>query len=256
MARWRAVTARVDEAVGFLESLGVPVDRAGLTSFLAGKGDQVTDLALAYACLRGDERAARHFEAAVLPTAARALDRVGTPPTIRDDVISWLRGELFGRERGSIFSGYSGRSPLDGWLRAIVVNEARRRGKQQGRDVTPEAAEELPMPEASLGALRGAHGADFTLALKDAFAALTRAERTLLRQSFLDGLSIDTLAKLYDVHRATVARRIVAAKEQLATGTRARLKERLGIGDSTANGLVTLDNLDESLSHLLRQTRR
>lgn len=239
-----------------LDALGVAVDRPSLTAFLAGKGPHVGDLALAWALARGDDAAAQHFERHLLPGVVRALGRLGHSATLVDDVIGWLRGELFGRDRGSSFAGYSGRSPLAGWLRAIVVNEAMRRSRRRAREVTVEAAEALPVPEASLGALRGAHGAAFTSALREAFAALTREERTLLRQSFLDGLSIDTLAKLHDVHRATVARRIVAAKAFLAEGTRARLKEALGIGDSTANGLVTLDNLDDSLSDLLRQTRR
>lgn len=247
----------VDEAVASLEALGVRVDRPALAAVLAAKKSPfVTDVALAWACAAGDERAARHFEARYVPQARRALTKLGFEGTLQDDVVSWLRGELFGRDRGSLFMGYSGKSPLEGWLRAIVVNEAMRKQKQRGRDVTPEAAAEIPVPEARLNALRGAYGKEFTAAIKESFAALTVEQRNLLRQSFLDGLSIDALARLYGVHRATVARRIVAAKEALSSGVKARLKQVLGLGSSGVEQVVTLENLEESLSAVLRRTQR
>ncbi len=251
------MTSRVAQAQTWLESLGVKVDEDSLSSFLAARSGSthLEDLALAWACSVGDEAAARHFEARFIPHAHKALSKLGYQATVRDDVVSWLRGELFGRDRSS-FQGYSGKSPLEGWLRAIVVNEAMRKNKRRGRDVTPEAAADIPVPEASLNALRGAYGAEFTAAMKESFAALTVEQRNLLRQSFLDGLSIDALARLYDVHRATAARRVGAAREALSDGVKARLKERLGLGSSTVEQVVTVDNLQESLSALLRHTKR
>lgn len=240
----------------FLESIGAAIDRPALSTFLERRGPHVTDLALAWACSRGDEGAARYFEREVLPSAAQALARLGHDASLRDDVVSWLRGELFGRERGSSFAGYSGKSPLEGWLRVIAVNEAMRRNKRRVREVEADVADAIPVPEANLNALQGAHGQAFTTALREAFAALSIEQRNLLRQSFLDGLSIDALAKVHGVHRATVARRIVAAKDALTAGVRERLQERLGIGASTADGLVTLENLEESLPKLLRETKR
>lgn len=251
------MTSRVDQAAEWLQALGVTVDRPALSAFLSARAGSphLEDLALAWACAAGDPAAARVFEARFIPNAHKALAKLGYQSTVQDDVVSWLRGELFGRDRSS-FTGYSGKSPLEGWLRAIVVNEAMRKNKRRGRDVTPEAAADIPVPEAGLNAMRGAYGAEFTTAMKESFAALTVEQRNLLRQSFLDGLSIDALAKLYDVHRATAARRIVAAREALSEGVKARLKERLGLGSSTVEQVVTLDNLQESLSALLRHTKR
>jgi RNA polymerase sigma-70 factor (ECF subfamily) len=162
--------------------------------------------------------------------------------------------ELFARDQGPLFDTYSGRSDLGGWLRAIVVHEGVRRSKKQRREVTPEGLEELPMPDVELSALKGAYGPQFTQALSSAFAALTVEQRNLLRQSFLDGLSIDVLAKLLDVHRATAARRVQAARQALVDGVRAKLKESLKLGDETVDELITLGNLEQSLSGILRKT--
>lgn len=47
----------------------------------------------------------------------------------------------------------------------------------------------------------------------------------MLRLSLLEGLGIDAIARIYDLHRATVARRIARARESVAEGARRRLGE-------------------------------
>ena len=85
-----------------------------------------------------------------------------------------------------------------------------------------------------------------------AFRALPVETRNLLRQYFLDGLTIDALAQMYRVHRATAARRVQAAREALTANVRARLKAELKIADSSIERLITADNLEVSLSKILR----
>ncbi|MBL0219087.1 MAG: hypothetical protein IPQ07_35110 [Myxococcales bacterium] len=77
----------------------------------------------------------------------------------------------------------------------------------------------------------------------------------MLRQYFLDGLTIDVLAELYQIHRATAARRVAAARERLVDSVRGMLKAELGMGDHSVDEIITLSNLDESLGTLLRLTR-
>lgn len=246
----------VDQAVKSLTDLGAKVDKRALAKWLTGKpSNHLEDLALAFACARGDEAAARHFEKRWMPVAARSLQKVGIDASLVDDVLSWLRVELFARDQGPLLDTYSGKSDLGGWLRAIVVHEGIRRAKRQRRDVTAEAANEIPMPDVELTALRGAYGKQFTQAITETFATLSVDQRNILRQSFLDGLSIDVLAKLYNVHRATAARRIQSAREALVAGVRERLKASLGLGESGVDELITLNNLQQSLSGLLRKTK-
>lgn len=244
-------------ARAFLTSIGAKFDEAKLAKWLVRGGNtpHVEDFALAFACSEHDEAAVRHFEKHVMPLALRALRGLRLDDdALVEDVLGWLRFELFAREAGPLISTYSGRSDLGGWLRAIVLHEALRRQKKKRREVTPEALEQLPMPDVELSAMRGAHGAAFTRALDQSFRAMPVQERNLLRQSFLDGLSIDVLSQLYGVHRATAARRVVAAREALVVGVRERLRAELRLDESGLDSLITLSNLDESLAGLLRRT--
>src|SRR5262249_39658610 len=90
-------------------------------------------------------------------------------------------------------------------------------------------------------------------AFKEAFAALSAAQRNLLRLYYLDGLTIDEIAAIKRIHRATVARRIAHCREQVATHTHQALVERLGISSSQVDSLMRLvrSHLDLSLDRWL-----
>src|SRR5439155_27001611 len=89
-----------------------------------------------------------------------------------------------------------------------------------------------PDPETAL--LRARYASAANEALREAFASLDARERNLLRQHFVDRLSIDDLGPLYGVHRATVARWLERAREALEARTRKLLMERLDVGGGTA----------------------
>lgn len=210
-------------------------------------------LALVFACLEGDSAAVRHLEATHFSKVRSALKKMNVGG-LEDELIDWLRFELFAREQGPLLETYTGKGDLTGFLRAIAVHEALKRLKKQKREVTPEAVAELPMPEVELAAMKGAYGKQFTRALEESFRSLELAERNLLRQYFLDGLSIDALAKLHDIHRATAARRVNAAKDRLTERVKQRLITELQLGESSVREVITLSNLDESLGTLLRKS--
>jgi RNA polymerase sigma-70 factor (ECF subfamily) len=69
----------------------------------------------------------------------------------------------------------------------------------------------------------------FKEAFREALGELAPNERALLKQSLLDGLSIDALAGLHQVHRATAARWVAAARERLITATRARFQAKVRV---------------------------
>lgn len=210
-------------------------------------------LALVFACLQGDSAAVRQLEAAHFPKVRSALKKMNVGG-LEDELIDWLRFELFAREQGPLLETYTGKGDLTGFLRAIAVHEALKRLKKQKREVTPEAVAELPMPEVELAAMKGAYGKQFTRALEESFRSLELPERNLLRQYFLDGLSIDALAKLHHIHRATAARRVNAAKDKLTERVKQKLIAELQLGESSVREVITLSNLDESLGTLLRKS--
>jgi RNA polymerase sigma-70 factor, ECF subfamily len=75
----------------------------------------------------------------------------------------------------------------------------------------------------------------------------------LLRYSVIDGWNVDRIAELYGVHRATAARRVAAAREQLGESIRAELAARLEISTDEVDSIVRLvqSRVDVSLARLL-----
>lgn len=252
------MTEELRDAWRVLADQGIAIPEHDLVAAVQaklGSSTRIADLALAVACERGDDAAIRLFERTHLAMAKRALAKLKINPAIVDDVLGWMRFELFVRPAPTLISTYSGRGDLASWTRTIGVHEAVKRARRARREVSPELAPELPVPAPELVAMRGAYGETFTRALSSAFAKLEANERTLLRQYFLDGLTVDVLAELYQIHRATAARRVTAARERLVDSVRAMLKTELNIGDHSVDEIITLSNLDESLGTLLRRTR-
>ena len=245
-AAWRTLA---DQGIAIPEDELVAALRARL-----GESTRVADLALAVACEHKDTAAIAMFERTHLAMVRRSLGKLKINPAIIDDVLGWMRFELFVRPAPTLITTYTGRGDLGSWSRAIGVHEAVKRARRLRREVSPDLAPELPVPAPELVAMRGAYGQAFTQALSSAFGKLEAPERTLLRQYFLDGLTIDVLAELYQIHRATAARRVAAAREQLVDSVRSILKKELGIGDQSVEEIITLSNLDESLGTLLRHT--
>jgi RNA polymerase sigma-70 factor (ECF subfamily) len=124
-----------------------------------------------------------------------------------------------------------------------------------GREIPTEAAEladrmRQPSVDPRLDDLRRRYRGDFAAAFRAALAALPVRERNLLRQHHMDGLTIDQLAGLYRVHRATAARWVARARTTLSGETRRRLMERLGVATQDADSIIRLvrSQLDLSLS--------
>ena len=262
-----ALRAEVDAACQALAAHGIAVAAEELTQELRRRAAatpqaaslRAFELGLAWACLRRSEPAIAYFERTYFSGAARALARMRLSATLTEDVLGWMRFELFVRPQGALLANYSGRGDLGSWVRAIAVHEALKRARRAQREVAPEQAAELastvPLPDAELVAMRGAYGAELTRALADSFASLSTAERNLLRQYFLDGLTIDALARLYKIHRATAARRVAAARELLVDRVRQALARDLALSEAGVDQVITLSNLNESLGQLLRATR-
>ena len=79
----------------------------------------------------------------------------------------------------------------------------------------------------------------FRSAIEETLAGLTKRERSLLRLHFLDGLNIDAIASIYRVHRATVARWLVAIRNRALADPRGRLALHLGGTPSELRSLIS-----------------
>lgn len=95
----------------------------------------------------------------------------------------------------------------------------------------------------------------FKSAFASAFDAPEPRERTLLRWSVLDGLSLDELARLLRVHRATAARRVAVVRERLSALTREHIQVRAGlsVGEYESTFRLVESQLEISVSRIFAE---
>ena len=105
-------------------------------------------------------------------------------------------------------------------------------------------------PEISL--LRERYREQVHAALREAIAQLPERQRNVLRQYYIDGLTIDQLAALYRVDRATTARWVVASRSAVLAGVRTELTAALGASTEEIDSILRLvrSQLELSLRHL------
>jgi RNA polymerase sigma-70 factor (ECF subfamily) len=222
----------------FLQHLAERMSAARAASFAAVPA---ADLYIARACLDGDPIALRAFEARYFADLGPILGALGAADQ-RDEVAQALRELLLIGSRPAL-AGYAGLGSLRGWLRSITVRTARRlrRGDSRTQPVDDSFFLDLAAADnVELRQMKETYRAELNASLRRALDAMTPRQRNLLRQQYLDGLSIDELGRLYGVHRATAARWAQAARHDLITATRRLLDERLALTDSEFRSLVRL----------------
>ncbi len=218
------------------------------------------DLWLACACCRGDSRAIAAFERTYAPEIGAALRRLRDQALLPDDFRQILRHRLFvgDGEVGPAIERYSGHGNLGAWVRVTAMRTAINATRNKPRPDRPGEGDELFELEPSredpeLDHLKRTYRDAFTRAFLDTVAALPVADRTLLRQSVMHGLTVREIARIQGVHHATVARRIAAAREQLIAGTRTILALRLAVSPRELDSIMMLiqSRLDVSLARAL-----
>jgi RNA polymerase sigma-70 factor (ECF subfamily) len=222
---------------------------------------RVEDLYLACACGRGDPRAVAHLET-LLGEARAALSRSGVVPDDAAEALQQVRCELLtagGGGRPGILA-YSGRGRLGAWLRVIAVRTALKAAQRGARIVAvdDDVLEALgPGRDAELDAMRTLYRAELKIAFAAALSDLTPRQRNLLRHAVIDRLSIDDLAALYRVHRATSARWLADARAEVIERTRDHLMQKLGIGHSGLASIFRLvrSECDPSICRLLAEAQ-
>jgi RNA polymerase sigma-70 factor (ECF subfamily) len=228
---------------------GVNVDKAFFAErirILAVEEDQLLtlagDLYLASACLARDKEGVLAFEKGFLAPVPRLLTRVALSPHQEDELRQQLRIKLLVGPAPKI-GEYRGMGPLGGWVRVCALRLALdlKLGADNRRS-DGDALDALMVGgtggEIQLDAEH--HRAAFQAALQESLAGLSPREKTLLRLHFLDGMSIDAIGIVFRVHRATVARWLVAIRTQVLDRVRVKLALEIGASPSEAQSLVRL----------------
>ncbi len=250
-----AALAALDEAVGaaLAERADLGVSRDELAAAIAARlpeGDtraeiarvRAVDLLLAQAAARGTPEALRLVEAETFGEIAFALSKVRSPMTA-DEVAQALRAKLFvatGEQPAGI-ARYSGAGSLKAYVRVavmrLVLNAATRQPRE--RALSDEMMEAIPEGtlDPELEHARRLYKAELEEAFGVAAAELDDRERALLRHT-LAGLTVDQVGAIYDVHRATAARWIAAARQRLERRVREVLRAKLGAGDESLDSVL------------------
>jgi RNA polymerase sigma-70 factor, ECF subfamily len=216
---------------------------------ITGRG---ADLYLAWACAERDKAALSYFERIFLPAVDGYVGRLGLAEAVVDDVRQELRIRLLVGDDPRI-GQYSGRGPLAAWVRMAAIRVAlslleRSKLRSHARDVSALGALVGEQTSPELAAVRHRHGSAFQAALERSLDALGARDKTLLRMHFIDQLNIEAIGRIYRVHRATVARWLVAIRRRVLENLRTELSLDLRASTSEFRSMLAVVRGDLELS--------
>ncbi len=197
----------------------------------------MTEVELAAACLAGEPAAVAELESTAFAEARAHLGALGFAATVIDEALQRARTRLI-VDRG--LAGYRGRGPLSMFVRTAVVRLAIDGLRAIRRDVELGELVCAPCADPELEYMRTLYAEHLVGAVRDAWARLAAHERFVLSLRIYDNMSIDDIARVYQVHRASAARRAASARSALITHTRSCLRDRLAVGDATVDSILRI----------------
>jgi RNA polymerase sigma-70 factor (ECF subfamily) len=253
------VTAAFQEANRALPGVSVTVEcfAARLEQNAVREDDlksRPADLLLACACAQGDRWAIEHFEYRYLSHVAAFTRNVKLDTSALEEVKQRARVKLLvGNPPG--IAGYRGRAALRAWVRVSVLrlalDLAADANRSEDSHLLDAVAALQDTPE--LSAARHLYRERLQLALEAALERLEPRKKTILCLSAVDNLNVDAIGLIYGVHRATVARWLVAIRSEIFQSLRTDLGLKRPASSSEVRSLVELlrDQLHISVSQML-----
>ena len=204
-----------------------------------GMGLQTGDLYLACACAHREVNGLRAFDQLLVRRVPAWLRGVTRDASLVDEVCQAVRelALLSTDQRPPRIASYSGRGPLDAWLRVVAVREAVRLVAKTGKGHFGTAPVQ-PVLDPYLDALRRRHQPEMAAAVEAAIKMLDLRERNMLRLYYFDGLSIDQIAVSYQLSGATISRRLKAARAEILEHFTAMARKTLNLTEQELVSLV------------------
>lgn len=237
-ARARHPSVALDRDV-FVQYLAAHEGTAG--ALASASDDGLAELYLVAALHHRVARAPEAFEAQYLARLPSSLAKLRLSDADLDEVKQRVRLKLLVAGTSTQTLGvecYAGRGRLGGLVHVTATREAvslRRADRPSAAESSADVAADLD-PAAEL--LRGHAREAFHRAFAAAVRELPARDRTLLRMHLLRGVTLESLATMYGVHRATVVRWLAAAREQVLSRTRALLRDDLGLSARELDSLM------------------
>lgn len=197
------------------------------------------------AAAMGNPEALVYIDGKECADARAAIHRMGLGHARSEDALQQFAKKLFVPEEHAApkILEYGGRGELRAWLRVGAVREALKLVRSDKRNVALDDTRVLdaaPTTDPELEQMKALYQPAFKRCFQLAIASLPARDKNLLRQQAIDGLSIDDLATLYHVHRATCARWLEAARTQLFDETRRLLMSEVGVAETECDSIIRL----------------
>jgi len=125
-------------------------------------------------------------------------------------------------------------------VRTIAVRLAIDEHRKTRREVELDDLLAAPLADPELEYMRQRYAQDLVAAAREAWSRLAGHERFLLALRIFEHMSIDDLARVYQIHRASAARRAAAARAAFVGHVRAALREKLAIGEGTLDSILRI----------------
>ena len=219
----------------------------------------LSEFALAHSCALGREVAWRRFVDRYRSLLTQAAIAITGSTTLGHDLADSLYSELYGLrqvngQRASPLSSYSGRGSLLGWLRTTLAQRHVDHHRRIHRE-SPLDTVDVPAPEPSSSPLP-AELTRLTDAVARTFRNLPPEDRFLLTSYFLDRQTLLQIARVLQVHEATISRKL----KRLVADLRKQLLHNLqsgGLGKRAAEEALGTDprDLEINLRTLLQTSQ-
>jgi RNA polymerase sigma-70 factor (ECF subfamily) len=221
----------------------------------------VEDLYLAFGCAEGDPHAMGELRKRLSPAVTPVIRQVDPSDAFFDEVQQQLLERLLVSVDGRPprIAGFAGRTSLENWLRAVALRIAlnlRRTHRRVPEIAVGEALLEFAAParDPHLDHLRARYGGEIATALRDAIASLSSQERNVLKLHFVDGLSLNQIAAVYQVNKSSVSRWLGRARGSVLDAACRDLETRLGVPQDEFRSMIRAlkSQVDLSLTTALK----
>src|SRR5664279_5614929 len=132
------------------------------------------------------------------------------------------------------------RGALALFVRTTAVRLAVDAHRKTRREVELGEMLAAPLDDPELEYMRKLYADNLVAAAREAWTRLAGHERFLLALRIYDQMSVDDLARVYQIHRASAARRAAAARAAFVGHVRAALRAKLAVGDSTLDSILRI----------------
>jgi RNA polymerase sigma-70 factor, ECF subfamily len=167
-------------------------------------------------------------------------------------------------ERPPRIQTYAARGPLRGWLHVLVARTAQARAERpterlSNDEIERAVLEDLDRAQQSpeLDAFKSRFRGMLAPALRAASRRIDGRARTLIAMHYLDSVTLEEIARAYEVHRATAARWLADAREAFLDATRDELAVIARVPRAEIDSMVRLilSQLDVSLRQVIAEAR-